>query len=212
MPAFNAFLISGRAERFPLAAQELESVDIQFHIIPAVYPADKGTFETAALRGCFESHLLCLKTARAFPEHALIMEDDIFFRHDFSDRFPDYLSRIGYLNEWDMVNFYGSSFPELDLNHLYNFSSFCSHFYLVNRLSLEKVISLVENKNEVIDQIYYRAFSAAKLSVWCTAQQLVMQNIDFESDLDTTGINYAKEGSASGIYRSRTLYRKEHCL
>jgi GR25 family glycosyltransferase involved in LPS biosynthesis len=210
---FQAFLINldRRPDRLAAGTGELTSVNIPFTRFPAIVPANQGNFKSIAARGCTESHIRILTDNGESADHLLIMEDDLFFCRNFTTLFPLYLKKIESLPEWDIVSFYNSNFQPLpdDTIFLYNFCSWCCHFYLVNHKSISKLAGLLTAADTIIDNEFFELFRDKKLSFWSAAQQLVFQDYDFISDIDPQGELYFKEGHLQGIYISKTKYRKE---
>ena len=72
----------------------------------ATRPADPGPFETAGVRGCFESHLRALREAReASAATLLLLEDDLDLADDIWVRGSTLLATLG-AAPWSL--FYGS--------------------------------------------------------------------------------------------------------
>lgn len=212
---FKAFLINldRRPDRLFSSSAELCAVSIPFTRFPALEfsDADKGKFPTAAARGCTQSHIKVLIDNKDSADHLLIMEDDIFFCNDFLRLFPLYLEKIETLPVWDMVSFFNSNFPPLppDKIFLYNFCSWCAHFYMINANSIEKFANLLIDADTIIDNEFFELFRDGKISFWSAAQQLVFQDYDLLSDIDPKGEKYFREGHLQGIYTSKTKYRRE---
>jgi len=208
---YKSFLINldRRPDRLAAASAELDAAGIPFTRFPALEFSDKGNFPSLAARGCTESHINVLDENRN-GRPLLIMEDDIFFSKNFTSLFPVYLDMIEKLPDWDLVTFYNSNFPPIsDVPYLYNFCSWCCHFYLVNGKSVGVLADLLWDASTIIDNEFFVLFRDRKLSFWSTAQQLVFQNYDLHSDIDPSGVKYFKEGHLQGIYISKTKYRKE---
>lgn len=74
-------------------------------LFPAIRPEDPGGFPSIGARGCFLSHLAVLKNAKARRlKRLLIVEDDLNFTADCSDRLP---ALVGRLATGDWALFYG---------------------------------------------------------------------------------------------------------
>lgn len=145
------------AERFS-AINKLENDKI---IFPKTY--------TDGNAGCVLSHFNLLETYNS-DKILGILEDDVVFCDDFKERF-DYIEKEFDL-EWDM--FFLSSFYHLNddkqrwnENGDYEFTgikyihrtygSFCTHAYLVNPKSIEKILKLCHehlDKSYAIDHLY----------------------------------------------------------
>ena len=120
--------------------------------------------------GCYESQLAVMRKAEQIYQHAFVMEDDIIFCDDFKERLEiidDFLTG----QSWDIFWFGGTyhknptwhSYPHpqdlkqctcnlnRDYEPTYNpnivrtYGAFSTHCYLVNRDSISKVITLLED-------------------------------------------------------------------
>jgi GR25 family glycosyltransferase involved in LPS biosynthesis len=71
----------------------------QFEVFQAIRPTDRDGFPTIGQRGCFLSHMEVLKSHKS--GNLLIMEDDVIFRDDFKNFFPE----IEACRLWDIFYF-----------------------------------------------------------------------------------------------------------
>lgn len=124
--------------------------------------------------GCYLSQTSIIKKAKELNKHAWVMEDDLVFCSDFQKRI-DYIDRWihtpqGFYpnftwRDWDII-WLGATFhvnppywhkatlgrdAELtdDPRIIKSYGSFCTYGYIINRSSIEKVLSLLE---EVLPQ------------------------------------------------------------
>jgi len=121
----------------------------QVHIFPACRFEERGTFPSAAVRGCFQSHLECLSDARrAGAETVLIMEDDIALSSSFAEITPRLLNAMS-AEAWDIVYFGHDDTGEIPLLRSplsdlrlrpYTGTVKGAHFYAVRKRVLGRLI------------------------------------------------------------------------
>lgn len=109
----------------------------------AVRPSEPGGFPSIGARGCFESHLSILEIAiKNQMERILILEDDVDFVADFSNRIPRILAQLD-TKPWNF--FYGgyrlSNAIENNSTELLkvssDFSIGCAHFIAFDKVAIE---------------------------------------------------------------------------
>jgi len=103
-----AYLINlpERSDRLKSATQELQQAGFRVgpggvHVFAAKKFADRGGFPSAGARGCFYSHLECLKHAKQRgASNVLLLEDDISFASSFATLTGSILDQLGHV-PWD---------------------------------------------------------------------------------------------------------------
>ncbi len=121
-------------------------------IFSALRFADPAGFPNASIRGCFQSHLECLRRALAAGcRSVLVLEDDIALSVSLPRLTPSALMRLNAL-DWDFVYFghYGTgeiplarrNTDESELRfEVYTGEILTTHFYAVNGRILRKLIA-----------------------------------------------------------------------
>src|ERR1700733_14773758 len=105
---FGAAFVINLTERIDRRRDFEEEIGPIWGAVP-IYPAAKFTdpagFETAGLRGCFHSHLGCLRYAHAKAlDSILIMEDDLTLCSSIGQLTPAIIETIKSM-DWDLVYF-----------------------------------------------------------------------------------------------------------
>jgi glycosyl transferase family 25 len=86
--------LAHRTDRWREITEEFTRIGIapdhhKVHRFDAIRPTDAGDFPTVGTRGCFMSHLGVLQEAmKSGHQRILILEDDLDFSSDFSERWP----------------------------------------------------------------------------------------------------------------------------
>jgi len=153
-----AFVINlcERTDRRQSFEEETRPIWGAIPIFPALKLTDPAGFKTAGWRGCFLSHLGCLRYARAKAlDSILIMEDDLTLSGSLPRMTPAIIERIK-LIDWDFLYFgheqtgdiprankntSGVTFIEAHTDVL------CTHFYAVRGRIIDRLIEHFE-KNE----------------------------------------------------------------
>ena len=87
-------------EQLNLIGLSLEHEKI--NLFKAIRPQDAGEFESIGARGCFLSHLNVLKHAKSKAyDRILIIEDDLNFSHDFSNKIDKTIEELSQ-NNWQI--------------------------------------------------------------------------------------------------------------
>lgn len=119
--------------------------------------------------GCWQSQVEVMKNALAFKRDVLVCEDDLMIASDIKDRL-DYAEKYLNTHEWDILwlgatvsinptYWHTGKNPELILDNplgrdaectddpriLRTYGEFCTYSYIVNRDSIEKVLSLLDS-------------------------------------------------------------------
>lgn len=121
----------------------------QVHVFPAHRFKDRGSFPSAAIRGCFQSHMDCLSEAqRLGSERVLILEDDIGLSSLMSKVTPQVLTTVN-SKSWDFLYLGHDDTGEIPLltsarNGLrflpYTGAVRGAHFYAVQRRVLDRLV------------------------------------------------------------------------
>src|SRR5664279_1735163 len=99
-----------RVDRLKMAKRQLARVGWEIgpsgvNIFPALRYAQSEGFPSAPIRGCFHSHLECLRAADADARHSvLILEDDIALSTSLPRLTPS-IKRTLTTENWDFVYF-----------------------------------------------------------------------------------------------------------
>jgi glycosyl transferase, family 25 len=131
-----------------------EEIDPIWGVIP-IYPAaaftDPARFETAGWRGCFHSHLGCLRHARVKAHDSiLITVDDWTLCSSLLRSTPAIIEKIILMN-WDLLDFghgRAGDTPRADSNTS-SVTFICPHFYAVGRI-ISRLIEHFERNERTI--------------------------------------------------------------
>lgn len=86
---FYGIALRDQPQRRRRLEQEMRRLGVDVHVHLADRPPDAGGFESIGMRGCFESHLACLRTARDDgAEVAVVAEDDLMVAAAFARHAP----------------------------------------------------------------------------------------------------------------------------
>lgn len=144
-----------RTDRLSVAREQLECAGLSgVEHFPAMKFSDRAGFHNAATRGCFHSHLECLRRAEIKGNNALLIEDDLDICASFSDLRPLFLQVLGQ-REWDFVYFGhegtgdiprapGKITPGQVLFRSWTGSILTTHFYGVNHRIIGPLIEHLE--------------------------------------------------------------------
>ena len=148
-----------REDRLRSAERELRRIgwclsDTAIHLYPARIFGDSAGFPTIGARGCFDSHLQCLKRAIASGKrHALILEDDIAITSSLPSLSSSILAQLE-INRWDFVYLgheltgdiarAGSKTKSVNLIPSQQAEILTTHFYAINGRILNRLISYLE--------------------------------------------------------------------
>jgi glycosyl transferase, family 25 len=153
--------LKGRTDRLRSSKKQFSRVGWQFNtnqvrIFPAFRFAEPAGFLNAATRGCFHSHLECLRLSQADGcRSVLIMEDDIALTSSLPRLTPAIQSQLA-SQAWDFVYFghYGTGdIPTADRNtnecqmrfDVWTSNLSGGHFYAVSGRILPRLISYLNN-------------------------------------------------------------------
>jgi glycosyl transferase family 25 len=147
-PFASAYLINlpARTDRLKSAQAELDCLDWDVKVFPARRFRDAAGFQNAGFRGCFHSHLDCLRQAKG---DVLILEDDITFASVLATL--NLQERIQSV-DWDFL-YLGheqTPFPRAlkstsDVRfEPWGHSILCTHFYAIRERMIPRVISHLE--------------------------------------------------------------------
>jgi hypothetical protein len=103
----HAFLINRDkdTDRLSKAQAQLDAIGIDAERFSAITPADPGRYDSVGRRGCAESHFAVVQEAkRRGYASVLILEDDVTFPHDFTDRWAEV--RRTFPEKWELFYFY----------------------------------------------------------------------------------------------------------
>jgi len=157
-----AYLINlpERRDRLKSAAQQFSRLGWRIgsggvQIFPALRYTEAAEFPSAPVRGCYHSHLQCLRRAAAGQHSVLIMEDDVGLSASLP-QMTESMHKILTNQEWDFVYFghYGTSNPPVahrnaQPNQLtfdaWDGEVFGAEFYAVNNRILQRLIAHLEN-------------------------------------------------------------------
>jgi hypothetical protein len=250
----QAYLINlpERHDRLNYALWELGTVGIKPEVVPAI-KSDKSEMS------CKLSHLSIMKKALAQSLTPLIIEDDLWIqgivemnkevdddlkkRHqdsvcNFWQRIKIYEHMLDQVN-WDIFFFYCdlrfitddviNKVQHDDSDCLIEGPTYCTHFYVINKNSLEKVIRVIEEDKEnfAIDKIFivnsikkqmnlekefalyfkYKKEMLEKrktneLKIYCASKNLVCQCINFKTSIKENE-THMWNGNLNGIFNQR---------
>ena len=135
-----------RVDRRTEMQRELLRIGWSATFFPAIKPSSAGDFTSTGARGCFLSHLAVLKEAKAASvERLVILEDDVNFVRDFSDRWQSVLAELDASN-WS-VFYPGHALKEMSagLSLLKPEASvLCAHFMMINNHAISTIIEGLE--------------------------------------------------------------------
>lgn len=166
-------------DRLKKSKQELNKINItDFERFSAVSVSNEEVenlsifpkkFKNLGQIGCFLSHYNILKQNKNSKKNVCIFEDDIEFCDDFNERML-YIENNLSFEDWDIL--FLSSYYHLNSNPVWSnpeyeetkvkyihrtYSSFCTHSYIVNKKSINKILDFLENNQEnffAIDHAY----------------------------------------------------------
>jgi hypothetical protein len=174
-----------RIDRRQNMEEQLKKIGLEAERFPAISPTECGQFPSIGHRGCVLSHQAIIQKAyneklNEKLDNILIMEDDCQFDLEFNNELVNELTQI---TRWDLVFFYyykccghykvkpiGKYFQYIE-------GTGKTHFYGVHSTSFKKVLDLINNGNDSIDQIY--AQNSTELDVISTIKNFVVQKNDY---------------------------------
>ncbi len=181
----DAYLINMdiRQDRLLHTNNELNKAGIKYTRFSGLSFNEKGKYKSIGKRGCTESHLSILIKNINNKYPVLIIEDDIVIKHqklihEFIQIVPD---------KWDLLFFYNLNKDLKEMKWI-NKPTNCTHFYIVNNSSIEKIIELSNNNSDVIDDFY--AKNHGKLNIYTTSINVVAQSLKFIPNIE---YNWKKE-------------------
>lgn len=145
----------------------------QTGMLPYNYIGDRNKIQVMMHRtpgavGCWISQIEVMNKAHAENKHAFVMEDDLIFCSDLMDRLA-YIDEWTDKNDWDIIWMGGTYHVKPAYWHIPNnrelpgahlgrdaeltddpriirtFGAFSTHCYIVNKNSIEKVMSMLDN-------------------------------------------------------------------
>jgi len=121
--------------------KELSRVGWEAIFLPAVKPADAGTFPSVGARGCFLSHLEALERAQRLKVHEVfLLEDDLNFDRNFATRWPLIKAKLDQ-RKWSM--FYpapATPRPDGLIEVEPSTALPCTHFVVVNGDAIQLLV------------------------------------------------------------------------
>ena len=157
-----------RLDRKIRMERSLEEAGIKAHrvrgMLPDEYKGDPKKVEVMRNRtpgaiGCHMSQVSIMENALCLSKHAFVMEDDLVFCKDFQKRIS-MMEQFIATNDWDIL-WLGGTFhvnPPYwhkklgdarcteDPHMMRTFGAFCTYAYIVNKHSLARVLSLLEQQ------------------------------------------------------------------
>lgn len=156
-----------RADRLTVSRKELARIGWDLgeggvRVFPALSFSDRAGFPSAGVRGCFQSHLECLRRAQFENRRSvLVLEDDISFSSSLSRLTPSIVSQLDTV-AWDFVYFghYAtgeipnakSNTPTADLKLIpWTEAVSCTHFYAINSRIFGRLIASLERHSSGVE-------------------------------------------------------------
>lgn len=94
-----------RTDRLSIALQQCQRAGLtEVELFPALKFQDRAGFRNAGARGCFHSHLECLRCAESEKSNVLLLEDDLDLCSQFSC-LQSFLTRVAQEESWDFLYF-----------------------------------------------------------------------------------------------------------
>jgi len=173
----KAFLINldYRKDRLELTRLELAKWGIEF---------ERYSANTAKIGkdGCRLSHIGVLKKSLSENVSPLIIEDDIIISNDYTNSF-EYVQSLEKIDDWDCFFYYCDHLhsPVRINSWVLLGPTFCTHFYIVNKNSISKVLKVLEGGTRNLDDAFISA--RKELHIYCASRNLVFQNTGIKSDI-----------------------------
>ena len=147
-PFASAYLINlpERTDRLKSAQAELDRLGWDVKVFPARRFRDAAGFQNPGMRGCFHSHLDCLRQAKG---DVLILEDDITFASVLATlNLQEQIQSL----DWDFLYFghEQTPFPRARKStsdvkfESWGHNILCTHFYAIRERMIPRVISHLE--------------------------------------------------------------------
>lgn len=145
--------LPARGDRRRAMQAELDRVGMPFQpgkveIFPGIRPDDAGPFPSLGARGCFESHLAILRTAKAEGlRNVLIMEDDLTIDPLFGENSERLIAELQ-TADWGFA-FFGHVLdaeptgPDVRLS-AYPGPIMTAHFYAINGAILDRLLAFFD--------------------------------------------------------------------
>jgi len=135
-----------RTDRRVAMQKRLSRIGWQANFFPAIRPESAAAFPSIGARGCFLSHLAVLNNARdASVQQLILLEDDVNFIPDFSDRWQKAMSALE-ARDWSI--FYPAHvFADLPagLSHISPDRGVqCTHFMVFNGHAIAPIAAGLE--------------------------------------------------------------------
>lgn len=150
-----------RPDRLQEITKECEKHSLPFELIEAIdghvaFPNAPRRIMQGAL-GCQASHIKALKEALKYDEHCLILEDDCQFTDNLSPLFSSFFEDLP--ANWDVFFLGGSllwkdAISDFKPNLKRANNVLCTHAYMVNRNSIEKLLSCFESRKFKVDVLF----------------------------------------------------------
>lgn len=177
---FYLINLDKHTSRYEKSKKELKKVGIEaerFSAIPITSLEQAEAYKTyprlektkMGQIGCFLSHYKLLEQNINSDKNLCIFEDDIEFCDDFNERM-EYIEKNFKFEKWDILflssffhlnnkSFWNNpEYEETGVKHLFKtYSSFCTHSYIINKNSIEKVLKSLDDTQEhtyAIDHAY----------------------------------------------------------
>lgn len=136
--------------------------------------------------GCLTSHKQIIFQNLNSNNHLLIAEDDFFFTEDFFQLNNDYYKLFENLNDdWDILFFYNKGYTNSNIPKIKLSGTSGTHFYIINKKSINKVFDLINSKNNMtdIDKIYKQLSLEKQIKSYTCNNILIAQNCNLKSDI-----------------------------
>ena len=135
-----------RVDRRVEMKRQLSRIGWDAVFFPAIRPTSAADFPSVGARGCFLSHLAVLKEAgRLRVRQLVILEDDVNFITDFSERWPP---AIGALESREWSIFYPGHVIDKQMEGLSLISPSagvqCAHFMVINDRAIPHLVEGLE--------------------------------------------------------------------
>ncbi|MEH2515739.1 glycosyl transferase family 25 [Bradyrhizobium sp. AZCC 1610] len=137
--------LPSRLDRRVEMEEQLHRVGWHAQFSSAIRPDSTAGFPSIGAHGCYLSHLATLKRGYINKEHVLVMEDDLNFAPDFIRLWDRAYGELE-TQDWDL--FYPAHYlqnqPEGLLTIAPDLGVMCTHFYMVHKDTVSKIIEELE--------------------------------------------------------------------